>query len=123
MSITNELEAKILRYYHVEKWRIGTISRQLNVHHSVVKRVLLQAGIPKASIVKRTSIIDSFLSFLHEILIKYPKLTASRLYDMACTRGYSGGLIISVISLLYTDHGQLLKHICALPLCQVNKHK
>lgn len=42
MSITNDLEAKILRHFHVEKWRVGTIARQLGVHHSVVKRVLFQ---------------------------------------------------------------------------------
>lgn len=40
MTISNEIEAQILRYYHVEKWRVGTISRQLNIHHSVVRRVL-----------------------------------------------------------------------------------
>ena len=91
MSVSHEKEAKILRYYHVEKWKIGTISRQLGIHHSVVKRVLLQAGIPKAHLVKRQSILDTFLSFVHDTLIKYPKLTASRLYDMVCTRGYSGG--------------------------------
>lgn len=31
MTISDELEAKILRYHHVEKWRIGTIARQLYV--------------------------------------------------------------------------------------------
>ena len=41
MTISAELEAKILRYHHVEKWRVGTIARQLNVHHSVVTRVLV----------------------------------------------------------------------------------
>jgi hypothetical protein len=33
MTIPPDLEAQILRYYHVEKWRIGTIARQLHVHH------------------------------------------------------------------------------------------
>ena len=40
MSIQPELEAKILRYYHVEKWRVGTIARQLQLHHGTVERVL-----------------------------------------------------------------------------------
>ena len=31
-----DIEAQILRYYHAEKWRVGTIARQLHVHHSVV---------------------------------------------------------------------------------------
>ena len=36
MTISKELEASILRYHHVEKWRVGTIANQLHVHHSVV---------------------------------------------------------------------------------------
>ena len=44
MALAPEIEAKILRYYHVEKWRNGTIARQLHIHHSSVERVLRQAG-------------------------------------------------------------------------------
>ena len=32
-----DIEAQILRYYHVEKWRVGTIAGQLHVHHSVLE--------------------------------------------------------------------------------------
>jgi len=31
MTIPPDLEAQILRYHHVEKWRVGTIARQLHV--------------------------------------------------------------------------------------------
>jgi transposase len=92
MTISKELEAQILRYYHVEKWRVGTIARQLNIHHSVVRRVLAEAGIPKANFSKRESIITPFLSFITETFKKFPKLTASRLYEMVRQRGYPGGL-------------------------------
>jgi hypothetical protein len=37
MAIPPELEAKILRYFHVEKWKVGTIARQLGVHHGTVE--------------------------------------------------------------------------------------
>ena len=90
MSIEIDLEADILRYYYVEKWRIGTIAKQLKIHHSVVKRVLSQAGIPKAKLVTRKSIIDRFLDFIQDTLHKFPKLTASRLYGMVCQRGLRG---------------------------------
>jgi len=90
MTISTELEAHILRYYHVEKWRIGTIARQLHIHYGVVKRVLLQAGIPKAHLAQRTSMLDAFLPFILETLTKYPRLAASRLYAMVCERGYPG---------------------------------
>ena len=90
MSINEDLEAKILRYYHVEKWRIGTIARQLHVHHHTVERVLCQTGIPKAKIFRRPLLIDPFLPFIQETLKKYPNLRASRLYHMVCERGYTG---------------------------------
>jgi hypothetical protein len=63
MTISAEIEANILRYYHVEKWRVGTIANQLHVHHSVVKRVLSQAGIPRTNLTRHKSLIDPFLPF------------------------------------------------------------
>lgn len=91
MAISKELEAKILRYFHVEKWKVGTISRQLGVHHGTVDRVLSQAGLPKAERPHRASLIDDYLPFVRETLKHYPNLTASRLYAMVRERGYSGG--------------------------------
>jgi len=90
MAITEEVEASILRYYHVEKWRVGTISRQLGVHHCTVKRVLSQTGVPKAKLLS-TSMIEPYLPFIMETLKKFPNLTAKRLYDMVRERGYPGG--------------------------------
>jgi transposase len=91
MTISDELEAKILRYYHVEQWRIGTISTQLNVHHSTIKRVLCQAGVPQEKIMRGSRMLEPFLPFIMQTLGKYPTLTARRLYDMVCERGYKGG--------------------------------
>ena len=90
MPATPELHAQILRYYHVERWRIGTIARQLQVHHGTVERILRQAGLPRIGVV-RASRIDPYLPFIHETLKKFPTLGASRLYAMARERGYSGG--------------------------------
>ena len=44
MVIRSEVEAEILRLHHVEKWPIGTIAAQLNVHHDVVTRVIASGG-------------------------------------------------------------------------------
>src|SRR6202522_1526207 len=90
MTIPPDLEAQILRYYHVEKWRVGTIARQLHVHHSVVRRVLAQAALPRIGAVKRPSPIDAYLPLIGETLEKFPTLTASRLFTMARERGYRG---------------------------------
>ena len=91
MAIPPELEAKILRYFHVEKWKVGTIAAQLGVHHGTVDRVLSQAGLPKVERSHRTSLIDPYLPFVRKTLEQYPRLTASRLYAMVRERGYSGG--------------------------------
>ncbi|RQR33234.1 IS21 family transposase [Burkholderia sp. Bp9142] len=92
MTIGVELEAQILRYYHVEKWRCGTIARQLHVHRGTVQRVLAQAGLPRIGGMLRPSQIDAYLPFIHETLKKFPSLTASRLYAMVTERGYRGNI-------------------------------
>ena len=108
LTISKELEAKILRYFHVEKWLVGTISSQLGVHHGTVDRVLSQAGLPKLELAARDgghagnagavpgephrpSQLDPFLPFVRETLEQYPRLTASRLWAMVRERGYPGG--------------------------------
>jgi transposase len=90
LAIPPELEAQILRYYHAEKWRVGTIARQLHVHHDAVERVLAQAGVPRPDGPQRPSQIDPFRPFIRETLGKFPTLTASRLYAMVRERGYQG---------------------------------
>lgn len=58
MTIPPELKAQILRYYHVEKWTMGTIAAQLRVHYGAVARVLAQAGLPRIGRPPRPSRID-----------------------------------------------------------------
>jgi len=90
MSISAELEAKILRYYHVEKWRVGTIARQIGVHHGTVQRVLRRAGVPLPQSAARASKAEPYVPFILQTLERFPTLTASRLYAMVRERGYRG---------------------------------
>ena len=89
--IPEELEARILRLYHAEKWRIGTIASQVGVHHSTVQRVLARAGVPAAAASPRRSLIDPYRDVIEDTLRSYPQLPASRLYEMVRERGYPGG--------------------------------
>ena len=91
MTIAKEREAKILRYFHVEQWPVGTIARPLGLHHGTVDRVLSQAGLPKLARPHRASMLDPFLPFVRATLEQYPRLCASRLYAMVRERGYGGG--------------------------------
>lgn len=88
--IPPDTEAAILRYYHAEKWKIGTIARQLGLHHDTVRRVLANAGVTFARHSIRPSKADPYVPFILETLAKFPTLTASRLYEMVKARGYTG---------------------------------
>ena len=91
MTVAKEIEAAILRLFHVEKWPITTIATQLNIHHSVVKRVLQDEGVAVENLIIRRSMSDPFIPFIQETLKKYPNLTATRLHEMVKARGYLGG--------------------------------
>ncbi|MCA9559371.1 MAG: IS21 family transposase [Planctomycetes bacterium] len=89
--ISAELEARIRRLFHAEAWPVGTIARQLGVHHSTVRRVLAKGGVPAEAFATRRSKADPFLPFMLQVLTQYPDLRASRLYEMVRERGYDGG--------------------------------
>jgi transposase len=88
--IARALEAEIVRLHATEHWPVGTIARQLRVHHSTVRRVLAAAGVPVAPRAVRASIVEPYLAFITETLARYPTLRASRLYTMVRARGYPG---------------------------------
>lgn len=86
--IPDDLAQKVLRLHHVEKWKPGTIARELGLHHSTVRRVLSDQGL--AAPPERPSMVEPYLAFIVETLKTYPKLPASRLYQMVVERGYPG---------------------------------
>lgn len=43
--ISDELKSKIRRLYHAEQWPVGTIARELGLHHGTVRRALLGDGV------------------------------------------------------------------------------
>jgi hypothetical protein len=71
--IPKELEAKIVRLHLAERWRIGTIARELTLHHTTVRRVLARLGVPtQPHAAPRASLLDPYRGFVHEVLEKYP---------------------------------------------------
>jgi len=90
MTIPLDLAARIERLYTVEHWRVGTIARQLQVHRDTVRRVLRERSAVPSGGALRPSLIEPYRTFILETLQKYPTLTASRLHDMVCERGYAG---------------------------------
>jgi transposase len=98
MTIDEAKEAEIRRLHFAEHWKVGTIVTQLGLHHEVVERVLgLGEGArlrPAAShagaVVEVPLPLRGYEAFVTETLAQYPRLRATRLYDMLVARGYEG---------------------------------
>lgn len=88
--ISSEVEAQVSRLFHVEKWPVGTIARELALHHTTVQRILRQQGNELKVVAPRPSVVDPFIPFILEQLEKHPRLCASRLFAMVKERGYPG---------------------------------
>jgi transposase len=87
--IDDSLKGKILRHYLVDKWTVAAIASHLHVHHSTVDRVLARAGV-QVQLAPRARMVDPYMPFMMEKLTQYPKLRASRLYQMVKDLGYPG---------------------------------
>ncbi|MGC4064885.1 MAG: IS21 family transposase [Polyangiaceae bacterium] len=80
-----------MRLYEAEKWPVGTIANQLQLHHDTVERVIGQAGMASVPVRCNSSMAGPYRDFIVETLEKYPTLCSSRLFEMAKERGYPGG--------------------------------
>jgi transposase len=89
--ISPETRVQIRRYFYAEHWKIGTIAQNLNVHPDTVRRAIEVERFQRAEPL-RPSIVDPYLPFVRETLEQYPRLRATRLYQMVRDRGYSGSV-------------------------------
>ncbi len=88
--ITPEQHAEIRRLYFGEHWKVGTIVTHLGVHSNTVRAAIaLDTRVVRRSACRR-SILDPYLPFLRDTLAQYPRLRATRLYEMLRPRGYTG---------------------------------
>ena len=88
--ITPEQHAEIRRLYFGEHWKIGTIVANLGVHPDTVRAAIaLDTRVVRRPACRR-SILDPYLPFLRDTLAQYPRLRATRLYEMLTPRGYTG---------------------------------
>jgi transposase len=90
-ATTPAQDAEIVRLHYAEHWPVGTISTQLGLHPDVVKRVLGFGG-PRSEAPCRPRIVEPFHDFIVEQLTQYPRLRATRIYDMIRNRGYAGAV-------------------------------
>lgn len=91
MKTTAEAEAEVVRLHYAEHWPVGTIATQLTLHPDVVKRVL-GLGVARTPSQMKARMVDPYREFIDDTLRRYPKLLATRLYDMVRERGFAGGV-------------------------------
>jgi transposase len=91
-KVPPEVEAQIVRLHFGEQMKIGEVASLLDVHHSVVRRVLRPMQVPAPSFALRPCKIDEYRPWLIEMLEVHPKIRASRLFTMVRERGYTGGI-------------------------------
>ena len=91
--ITPEQHAEIRRLYYGEHWKVGTIAAALGVHHEAVRAAIVNdtQGVRRGTC--RTTQLDPYLPFIRDTLAQYPRLRATRLFDMVKGRGYTGSVV------------------------------
>ena len=91
--ITPEQHAEIRRLYYGEHWKVGTIAAALGVHHETVRAAIVNdtQGVRRGTC--RATQLDPYLPFMRDTLAQYPRLRATRLFEMVKGRGYTGSVV------------------------------
>jgi transposase len=91
--ITPAPHAEIRRLYFGEHWRVGTIAAALGVHHDTVRAALAHDTQTVRRGTCRPSALDPDLPLVRDTLAQYPRLRATRLFEMVRARGYTGSVV------------------------------
>ena len=89
--IEPEKVAEIRRLFYAEHWKIGTIASFLHLHHVTV-RAAVEGDRTNRPRQIRGSLVDPYLPFIRQTLEHYPRLRATRIYEMVKARGYAGSI-------------------------------
>jgi transposase len=89
--ISQEHVARIRHLFHAEHWKVGTIAAELGLHPETV-RTALDTDRFRSHPRLRDRLTDPYLDFLRQTLQQYPRLRATRLFEMIRPRGYTGSV-------------------------------
>ena len=92
MTLSPDVQATIRRLFFREHWKRGTIAAQLAVHPDAVEHAIGAIGRVPQGRPRLHGLLDAYHSFIDETLAQYPRLRATRLFDMCRERGYGGSL-------------------------------
>jgi transposase len=87
--MTPEQRAEVRRLFYAEHWPVGTIAAALGVHGDAVRNAVETDRFGAVTAVRK-SMLDPYVGFVRETLERYPKVCATRVYEMLKQRGYPG---------------------------------
>jgi transposase len=90
--LSSNLRAQIRHWFYAEHWKVGTIAQQLGLHPDTVRHALDTEQFNRAKAL-RPLVTDPFVEFIQQTLQNYPRLRATRLYQMIRERGYTGSVV------------------------------
>src|SRR5215467_15843450 len=90
--ISNEQVARIRHLFHAEHWKVGTIAAEFGFHPDTVRRALETDRFASNLKRSRQCLTAPYLDFLRHTLLEYPRLRATRLFEMIRSRGYQGSV-------------------------------
>jgi transposase len=94
IMISANLIAEIRRLFFAEHWKVGTIAAALSLHPTTVSRAIESHRFHSGRALSiRPRLTDPYLEFIRQTLKQYPRLRATRIYEMIRERGYTGSVI------------------------------
>jgi transposase len=114
--ISDEQVARIRHLFHAEHWKIGTIAAELLLHPDTVRRALDTDRFRNQPRL-RDRLTDPYLDFLRQTLQQYPRLRATRLFQMVSARGYTGSVtqLRRVVAELRPSHREAFLRLRTFP--------
>jgi transposase len=85
--------AEIRRLFFAEHWKVGTIATTLDLHPDTVRRAVETDRFNRPRPARVAPLMDPYVEFIRQTLETYPRLRASRLFEMIRTRGYQGSVV------------------------------
>lgn len=127
-----QLENLVVTLYHNRGWSIRRLSRELGVSRKRIRRILVSKRVlrdttPGEQIQTkkpRASKLDPYKKYIGELLAKYPDITAQRIFELICEKGFDGEITIlryylkrirqvgskTPLTMVETDPGQRAAH-------------
>lgn len=90
--IDPEVIVKIRQLYFAEHWKVGTIAAQLDLHPDAVRSAIGAEAFNRVRRERTSRLIEPYLDFIKQTLARYPRLRATRIFQMIRGRGYEGSV-------------------------------